>query len=400
MKKKVIAGAVVVLVLAAAILPRFMTKKQFAQPVSLPVLEAETPVVGTIELTTGLIGTIEPADVVYIYPKAAGEVTAVNVKAGDIVAEGQLLCTIDTKQVSSAKSNMDSAALSLREAEDELSRQQILYAGGGISDQAIEQYRTSVEKARLQYNTAKDTYETQVEYSSITAPIGGLVEICDMEVYDQVSQSNLICVISGQGNRVVSFSATERVRDYLHEGDRMVVEKDGTQYVGTIFEVSTMADTSTGLFKVKASLAGEARLSTGSNVKLYVTSEKTTNAMTIPVDAVYYDGGKAYVYTYDDGTIHKAEVEVGIYDSERIEVLSGLTGADQVVTTWSSELYEGAQAKIKETDGKTGTDGAEAANSLTSSNQDGISQMNNKQSGDRQMDNDQTVSSQVTSAEE
>ena len=45
---------------------------------------------GDILLTTDLVGTIEPADIVYIYPKAGGDVTAVNVKAGDVVAAGQV----------------------------------------------------------------------------------------------------------------------------------------------------------------------------------------------------------------------------------------------------------------------------------------------------------------------
>ena len=191
------------------------------------------------------------------------------------------------------------------------------------------------------------SYETQMEYSQITAPIDGLVEICDMEPYDTVSQSNLICVISGRGSRVVSFSATERIRGYLQEGDTIQVEKDGGSYQGTIYEISTMADETTGLYKVKASMDEDTFLSTGSEVKLYVTSEETTNAMTIPVDAVYYEDGEPYVYVYTDGKVHKRDIESGIYDSNTMEVRSGLTLDDQVVTTWSSELYEGAEVILK-----------------------------------------------------
>jgi membrane fusion protein, multidrug efflux system len=347
MKKKIITGAVVVVVLCAVLIPRLLGNKQFAQAVSPPVMEAEQPVMGDIRLTTSLIGKIEPSDVVYIYPKASGDVTAVNVKAGDIVAQGQVICTIDTKQVETAKSSMDSAGLSLKQAREELARQQILYSSGGISDQEYEQYRDNVTSAEISYNQAKYSYETQMEYSQITAPIDGLVEICDMEPYDTVSQSNLICVISGRGSRVVSFSATERIRGYLQEGDTIQVEKDGGSYQGTIYEISTMADETTGLYKVKASMDEDTFLSTGSEVKLYVTSEETTNAMTIPVDAVYYEDGEPYVYVYTDGKVHKRDIESGIYDSNTMEVRSGLTLDDQVVTTWSSEPYEGAEVILK-----------------------------------------------------
>ncbi len=135
MKKKIIIAGICIIALCAVIVPKFTKPKQFAQAVALPVMDAEKPETGDIRLTTSVIGKIEPSDVVYIYPKAAGDVTEVNVKAGDIVTKGQVLCNIDTKQVESAKNTMDSAALTLRQAQEELSRQQLLYAGGGLSDQ-------------------------------------------------------------------------------------------------------------------------------------------------------------------------------------------------------------------------------------------------------------------------
>ena len=399
MKKKIIIAGICIIALCAVIVPKFTKPKQFAQAVALPVMDAEKPETGDIRLTTSVIGKIEPSDVVYIYPKAAGDVTEVNVKAGDIVTKGQVLCNIDTKQVESAKNTMDSAALTLRQAQEELSRQQLLYAGGGLSDQQYSQYQNAVSSAQINYDQAKNTmdsaaltlrqaqeelsrqqllyaggglsdqqysqyqnavssaqinydqakynYETQLEYSQITAPMEGLVEICNVENYDNVSQGNLIFVISGQGSRVVSFSTTERIRGYLKEGDTIDVEKDGQTYEGTVYEVSTMADETTGLYKVKASVDADVVLPTGSEVKLYVTSEKAEGVMTIPVDAVYYENGEPYVYTYSDGKVWQKFIEEGIFDSDILEVKSGLSMDDMVVTTWSSELYDGAEVRLK-----------------------------------------------------
>ena len=39
-------------------------------------------------------------------------------------------------------------------------------------------------------------------------------------------------------------------------------------------------------------------------------------------------------------------VEVGLYDSEYAEILSGLNGEEQVISTWSSNLYEGAKIRL------------------------------------------------------
>lgn len=220
-----------------------------------------------------------------------------------------------------------------------------------------------MESAQLQYDQAKYTYETQLEYSQITAPMDGLVEICDMETYDSVSTSDLICVISGRGNRVVSFSTTERIRGYLEEGDTIEVEKDGETYEGTVYEVSTMADETTGLYQVKASISEDVMLPTGSQVKLYVTSQETENAMTIPVDSVYYSNSEPYVYVYEDGKVYERDVETGIYDDSVIEILSGLEMDEWVITTWSSELYDGAEVELvnqdSEDSGETEDEAAE-----------------------------------------
>lgn len=310
-------------------------------------VKAVKPETGSVERTSSTSGTVEASDVVYVYAKAAGDVTSVNVKAGDTVAAGQLLCTIDTEQVESAKNSMDSAAVNLSEAQSTLSRMQLLYQGGDISDQEWEQYQNSVKTAKLNYDSAKLNYDRQVEYSSVTAPISGKIETCDIEVYDHVNQSAQLCVISGEGDKRVSFYVTERVVDHLGQGDAITITKNGNEYAGVITDISTMTDETNGLFKIKAELPEANALATGSTVKVTVTSARAENVMTIPVDAIYYDGGIGNVYLYEDGTIHKTEVEVGLYDSELAEIRSGLTGEEMVVSTWSSELYEGSIVNLK-----------------------------------------------------
>ena len=119
-------------------------------------------------------------------------------------------------------------------------------------------------------------------------------------------------------------------------------EKNGTEYNGVITEIGTMVDQQTGLFKIKASLEGADALATGTVVKLSVISEKAENVMTVPVDCVSYSGGQVYVYTYDQasGAARKVAIEDGLIGSERIQVLSGLDYSDQVITTFTKELYE------------------------------------------------------------
>lgn len=317
-----------------------------AQEASVTVVKAGEPVTGDISLSTGLTGTVEAADVVYVYAKASGDVTAVHVKAGDIVQAGQILCEIDTEQVDSARNSLESARVNLTQAQNNLSRMQVLYQGGDLSDQEYEQYSNSVKSARLQYESAKMAYDRQVEYSTVTAPIGGRIESCDVEVYDRVNQSGQLCVIAGEGESRITFYVTQRMMKNIREGDEVEVAKNGETYKGQVSEISSMVDEASGLFKVKAELRDVEEIAIGSTVKLNLVTERAEGAMLVPVDALYYSGGDGYVYLYEDGTAKMTPVEVGLYDSEYAEILSGLTGKELVVSTWSSNLYEGAKIRL------------------------------------------------------
>lgn len=335
------------------------------QESNVTVVNAANPTTGDVSVTSSLTGTVEAADVVYVYAKAGGDVTAVNVKAGDIVSQGQVLMEINTEQVESAKNNMDSAQVNLSQAQSNLNRMQILYGSGDLSDQEYEQYQNNLKSAELQYESAKLQYEKQVEYSTISAPIAGRVESVDVDVYDRVNQSAQLCVIAGEGQNSITFYVTQRMMQNLKTGDELEISKNGTTYTGNITEISNMVDASIGLFKVKGDMTGSDEIAIGSTVKIELVTERAENAMLVPVDAIYYSGGNAYVYLYEDGKAKMTSVEVGIYDSENAQILSGLNADDMVVSTWSSNLYEGADIRLKsevEASGAAGGAPAEAGN--------------------------------------
>lgn len=341
---KILTGIVIAGVLAAVIVPRLLREEPPIEAAPLPNVTIENPVKRDITLESGLIGTIQPSDILYVTPKVAGEIQQVLVSAGDVVKQGQALCKIDNKkQIDNAKIQMDSAAVALQNAQSNLNRMQVLFASGDISAQSFEQVQVQARSAQLQYQAAKLGYDTQVEYSTVTAPISGKLESVNMELHSMVSQSSQLCVITGEGVKKVTFSVPERIKANLGIGGQIRLQKQGMEYKAEITKLADMISPQTGLFEVEAAIEDGEGLAPGSTVKLFVVSDFTTDAITVPVDSVYYDGGDAYVYTCEGSTVHKVPVETGIFDEERIEILSGITMQDMVIVTWSSELYEGSQ---------------------------------------------------------
>ncbi|MBE5975731.1 efflux RND transporter periplasmic adaptor subunit [Lacrimispora xylanisolvens] len=356
-KKKVfiIAGTVVVVaVLAGLMLPKILNRsKEELVAEAPPVVTAQKPEIRTLEINNELIGTIEPDSIVHVTPLGSGEVTNVAVKTGDTVTAGQLLCVIDTKQVESTRIAMETAKITYGDAKKNLDRLTVLHAAGDVADADYQNTAGQVEMARLQYENAKIAYNIQLESSQVTAPISGKVESFNISLHDMISPQTSICVISGDGGKSLTFYVSERIISGLKAGDVIRVEKNGTDHEATITEVSTMVDSGSGLFKVKASVPSGDSLATGTSVKLYVTAQKAENVLTVPVDSVYYESGNPFIYTYSSGTLKKNAVTIGLANNEFAEVQSGIGADDQVVTTWTSELYDGSKVTLAETAAET-----------------------------------------------
>ena len=356
MKKivKIVMGAAVVGAVGVLVFARINKKEEPIEAIPDPVVQIQNPEMGTIELFTDLTGSVEPQDSAYVINKGVGEVLEVYVKQGDTVEKGQKLYKIDNKSLDAARISVNTAKLSLDNAQTNLNRMKVLYESGDISAQSYESTVNGVDMARLQYESAKLNYDVQAENTVVSAPIGGVLESFSVDVHDMMNSGGMAGMIAGEGSKSISFNVSERVHKGIKAGDPVEVEKNGTQYQGTITEVGNVVDQSTGLFKVKASLEGADALATGSIVKLYVTSEKAENVMTIPVDCVFHSNGQAYVFTYDpSGIVHRTDIEEGIISEKICQVESGLTYDNRVVTTWSNELYEGAAVKLLEEQGTT-----------------------------------------------
>ena len=376
MKKqvKIAIGAVIVLGFAGLVATRMMKPQEEMQTKGLPAVTLTTATEGSIEQTTALMGTVQPSDTYYITPKVAGELVEIYVQNGQSVEEGAPIAKIDNqKQIDAAKSQMEAANASVQAAsqqaataQDAVNRMTPLYESGDISVQSYNQTANSakaaasqVDAAKAQAASAKLNYETQVEFATVTAPAAGVVQNQNMTLHGMVSQSSQLCVITGTGAKVVKFNVTEDVLQNLTLGQTVTVEKNGSSYSGT--KLTKLVDPQSGLFPVEATLSGADALSDGSSTKLSLVAAKADHALLVPVDAVYYSGGNPYVYTYENGLVKRVFITTGISDDQYYEVTDGLDGTEQIVNSWTDDIYDGAEVRIVDANGQTTEDASTGA---------------------------------------
>lgn len=378
MKKqvKIAIGAVIVFGFAGLVATRMMKPQEEMQTKGLPAVTLTTATEGGIEQTTALMGTVQPSDTYYITPKVAGELVEIYVQNGQSVEEGAPIAKIDNqKQIDAAKSQMEAANASVQAAsqqaataQDAVNRMTPLYESGDISVQSYNQTANSakaaasqVDAAKAQAASAKLNYETQVEFATVTAPAAGVVQNQNMTLHGMVSQSSQLCVITGTGAKVVKFNVTEDVLQNLTLGQTVTVEKNGSSYSGTVTKLTKLVDPQSGLFPVEATLSGADALSDGSSTKLSLVAAKADHALLVPVDAVYYSGGNPYVYTYENGLVKRVFITTGISDDQYYEVTDGLDGTEQIVNSWTDDIYDGAEVRIVDANGQTIEDASTGA---------------------------------------
>lgn len=369
MKKqvKIAIGAVIVLGFAGLVATRMMKPQEEIQTKGLPAVTLTTATEGSIEQMTSLMGTVQPSDTYYITPKVAGELVEIYVQNGQSVEAGAPIAKIDNqKQIDAAKSQLEAANASVQAAsqqaataQDAVNRMTPLYESGDISVQSYNQTANSakaaasqVDAAKAQAASAKLNYETQVEFATVTAPAAGVVQNQNMTLHGMVSQSSQLCVITGTGAKVVKFNVTEEVLQNLTLGQTVTVEKNGSSYSGTVTKLTKLVDPQSGLFPVEATLAGADALSDGSSTKLSLVAAKADHSLLVPVDAVYYSGGNPYVYTYENGVVKRVFITTGISDDQNVEVTDGLDGTEQIVNSWTDDIYDGAEVRIADENGQ------------------------------------------------
>ena len=261
--------------------------------------------------------------------------TIMNITQEQIYGDTQKIVDANKK---TAALGLDSAALGIDSAEVTVNNAQI-----------------GVEGAKL----AIDSAEYQLDMYTLKAPISGVIEAANVKEHDFATPSTPAYIISNKDTMTVTFYVSEGIRNTLKVGQQVSVDRNGKLFDAVITEIGSMVDQTMGLFVVKACVsAPDESMLTGCSVKITADTYSQADALLIPYDAVYYDDSQPYVYVAVNGVVERRNIETGIFDEQTITVLSGLTVEDQLITSWSANLREGALISIQATQNSAAGDAA------------------------------------------
>ena len=317
--------------------------------------ELVIPTMSDIERTTILTGTIEPRDEIEIKPQVSGIISEINVEAGDMVKEGDVVARIkiipDEGQLSSALSRIETAKINLEDARVKHERNTLLLEKKVISREEFEATATTLALSKAELDAARDAYSIVKEGVSRTnakesntlvrATITGLVLDVPVKVGSSVIQANTmndgttVATVADMNNLIFKGKVDETEVGQLSVNQPMEISIGALPDLSLDAVIENIAPKGTetngaNTFEIKAAInvPEERQLRAGYSANASVMLNSARGVLTVPESVIEWAGDKTYVYVLTDSVkeqkFDRTEVATGISDGINIEVKSGV----------------------------------------------------------------------------
>jgi len=313
---------------------------------------------------TGL-GAVQASFTVGIRPQVDGKLEAVLFTEGQQVRKGDVLAKIDPRlfvaalDQAKAKKMQDEALLI--SAQKDLSRSRTLVDKSFQTQQVVDQQQAKVDQLTASIRAdeaAIETVQTQLDYTSITAPSDGRmgVRMIDPGNIVHASDSAPITTLTLTKPTAVLFTLSARflndVRDALARGPVEVTafSQDNTRVLskGTLLLIDNIVDQASATMRLKAMFANEdERLWPGDFVNARVALELRRDVLTIPSVAIQRgpDGIFTWVVTADN-TVEVRNLTSGPASGDQTIITSGLQEGERVVVDGQYKLRQNSSVAV------------------------------------------------------
>lgn len=331
--------------------------------------------------------TLEPESQAQVAAKINGVLLKLLVEEGDHVKQGQVLAKLDDEI---PRLNLAKAEAVLRKLENDFRRSQEMFERKLLSVEQNDKIRFDLETQRASFDLAR----LELSYTDIVAPISGVVSRRLVKVGNYIQLNQALFQIDNFDPLLAVLNVPERELSTLRAGQAVQMQVDsipGSSFEGAIQRISPVVDAGTGTFRVTCEFRdATGQLKSGMFGRLHVTYAEHADALTIPRSALIDEDGETAVFVVTAGSSvadaqkkdasapadgkaspaqapktkakeadGKAEpvpawvakrrlIKTGYSDANFVEVLSGLTEGEPVITLGRSAVRDGTAIQVLE----------------------------------------------------
>lgn len=318
-------------------------------PPKLPLVKVQQIKFSNAAQTENYSGVVKGRYETNLSFQIGGKIISRDVQAGSFVHTGEVLMTIDPKDIveqsHSADAQVASARAQLELAKANLDRYSELFKSEAIAAAVLDQYKTQYDAAKAAYDAAvaqARQSQNALEYATLTANADGVISEILAEVGQVVAAGQTVLKLVQTNEFEVVVNIPENKISNVQIGQRVTINFWATKDVvsGTVREISPMADLASRTFTVKISLPDVKNIQLGMTANVSMREEISANVIILPLSAIYQTGDAAQVWLVDDGKVSLKKIEVVAFDNNSVQV-RGLNAGDIVVVAGVHKLREG-----------------------------------------------------------
>jgi len=321
----------------------------------------------TVELSSpvealSFTGDIKSAKEPQVSFRVSGNIEKMNYKLGEKVKKGDVLAVLDKTdyqiKLRQAESSYETARASQIEAASSYRRIKELYQNDSVSKSEFESAKARMDSTSANLEVANEEIKYAkrlLRYTELKSSIKGTVAVKVAEVNENIAAGQPVYILSTSENlEAVSF-VPESAIGKIKIGTEVDIRVDALNksYKGKVIEVGTSSAQYGSTFPVKVSITetGEG-LRSGMSVVIDFNKdhlgEKTK--IFVPLHTILKENGKNFVFVVkkegETGEIKKVSVEIGDITNKGLEITSGLTAGDELVTAGMTKLVDGQKVKF------------------------------------------------------
>lgn len=306
------------------------------------------------------VGSIEAGEAIDVVSEIDATVESLPFSEGRPIGKGGLLAQLDDRQL---KAELLRAEAVRDQARATYARVKSVVDQGAGAPQDLDDAKSALQVAEANVSLA----ETRLDKARITAPFAGVAGAKRVSPGAYLRAGSVVTDLAAIDEIKVTFSAPERYLGQLHRGAPVTVSTTaypGYELTGRIDVLDPVLDPATRSSKVIARVRNPGgKFRPGMSANVAVVLSQRPEAVTVPNEAVFSEGGLNFVYVVKpDSTVARSALTLGTRLADAVEVIRGIDAGQRVVAAGHQKLFDGAKViPIPASGDSTGAAGGGAA---------------------------------------
>ena len=305
--------------------------------VSATVLEPQ--ILNNMFRITGVLLPDEEVDLTF---ETSGKITNINFQEGTFVNKGTLLAKVNDAPLQAELKKLETQ---MPLAEDRLHRQQTLLEKDAISQETYQSVSTQLETLKADI----ELVNARIDQTELRAPFSGVIGLRQVSEGTYASPNVVIANLTKISPLKIEFSLTQNFVNLIRPGSEIAfsVENDLEVFNATVYAVESKLDLNTlSLFARARYDNSDGKIKPGQSASIQIKLDQIDNAIVIPSISSVKEMGRDIAYVYRNGAAQEVEIITGMRTSSSVEVVSGLSVGDTLLTTGVMQLRTGMPVRI------------------------------------------------------